>query len=579
MLRCAFPVLGAMLLILYGGTSARCERLPLPGPLQAKVNHAIDRGMVFLETTQGPWGTWIADAKNHPVGYAALPGLTLLECGERADHPSILQAASFVRRCSAKLDSTYDLSLAILFFDRLGDAADEKLIQTLALRLIAGQTVTGGWSYRCPILVHQQSQHLLSALQPKATAASPPSAQPQAGAWDRAEGVPATFRNLPVFQPLSAALLGDPLDRIHEIRGTTDNSNSQFATLALWAARRHGVPMERTLTLISRRFRTSQNPDGSWGYHYRYGGGDPERPPMTCVGLLGLAIGHGLAADQEARENPALAQDRTQAAAVAAFYPPSSFLLLLLDRAEKKQALDRAKRRGKDVQILRGFVALNNHVGEPVERTENIPQRDLYFMWSLERVGVLYDLPTIGQKDWYRWGAEMLVANQMPQGHWDNGGYPAADPVIDTCFALLFLKRGTLVADLTTKLPFDSKTLTASINEELAPASAADLARNRTLSTADMAPAESPEPQRSPAVKPGGALSPQADSRSSSDEAEAVLGNSWLWLLVVLAVLLFIASGVLLTSYSFSRRKGSGSPKRSRHAKGRLRSPHRSTKQ
>src|SRR5262249_49768549 len=157
---------------------------------------------------------------------------------------------------------------------------------------------------------------------------------------------------------------------------------------------------------ISYRFHTSQNRDGSWGYRYAYGGGDPERPPMTCVGLMGLAIGHGLAADKEARENPLLALDRAQVAGVAAFHPPLAFLVLALERAEKQQALERAKKLGQDRNVVAGFVALNKHVGEPAERMENIAQQNLYFMWSLERVAVLYDLATIGQKDWYRWGVE-----------------------------------------------------------------------------------------------------------------------------------------------------------------------------
>jgi hypothetical protein len=556
----------AALALLCGAAAGRGERLPLPAPLQAKVNQAIDRGMVFLATTQGAWGTWTADPKNHPVAYAALPGLTLLECGERMDNPSILLAAAFIRNNCAKLDTTYDLSLALLFLDRLGDAADEKLIQVLAARLIAGQTFTGGWSYRCPVLTIPQSQHLLTALGPK------PKAIPTPGA---------TLWNLPVLGSSSAALLGEPQDKPHDVRGTTDNSNSQFATLALWAARRHGVPMRQSLTLIARRFQTSQNRDGSWGYHYFYGGGDPERPAMTCVGLLGLAIGHGLAADQEANENPSVGRDRALTAAVVTFHPPLSFLLLALDRAERKQVMDKTKRRGKDLQILGGFVALDKHIGEPLERTEDIPQKDLYFMWSLERVGVLYDLPTIGRKDWYHWGAEMLVANQKFNGNWDNGGYPSANVVIDTCLALLFLKRANLAADLTTKLPFDPKALTSSINEQLAPTaspSVLDATMNSTLKTIEIAPAAAPEAPRGLAKQPGGSSVPTMET-PTPEEGETQRSSRWLWLLVLLAVLLFIACGVLLSSYSLSRRRPNGRSRWDRHVGGRRPGPQRSARQ
>ena len=51
---------------------------------------------------------------------------------------------------------------------------------------------------------------------------------------------------------------------------------------------------------------------------------------------------------------------------------------------------------------------------------------------------MLYGFDLIGGKDWYRWGAEILVANQQPNGNWQNGGYPGSSNTLDTCLALLF---------------------------------------------------------------------------------------------------------------------------------------------
>ena len=48
---------------------------------------------------------------------------------------------------------------------------------------------------------------------------------------------------------------------------------------------------------------------------------------------------------------------------------------------------------------------------------------DLYFLWSLERVGVLYNLPKIEDKDWYAWGSKTLLARQQPDGNWKDGAY------------------------------------------------------------------------------------------------------------------------------------------------------------
>src|SRR5262249_19144421 len=71
-----------------------------------------------------------------------------------------------------------------------------------------------------------------------------------------------------------------------------DNSNTQFATLGLWVAKRHGVPADEALAMIERRFRATQNADGGWGYitgNY----GNTSSPQMTCAGLIGVAVGYG----------------------------------------------------------------------------------------------------------------------------------------------------------------------------------------------------------------------------------------------------------------------------------------------
>jgi hypothetical protein len=64
-------------------------------------------------------------------------------------------------------------------------------------------------------------------------------------------------------------------------------------------------------------------------------------------------------------------------------------------------------------------------------------------------MAVLFDLPRLGGKDWYKWGAEILLKNQLPDGSW-RGAYAQGGP--DTCFALLFLKRANLAADLTDRI-------------------------------------------------------------------------------------------------------------------------------
>src|SRR5262249_3900623 len=89
------------------------------------------------------------------VGGTALAGLTLLECEVPPADPAVKEAAEYLRKSWTDVNdeyTTYAISLAILFFDRLGDPADTPIIQALGVRLLAGQNAAGGWTYMCPPL-------------------------------------------------------------------------------------------------------------------------------------------------------------------------------------------------------------------------------------------------------------------------------------------------------------------------------------------------------------------------------------------------------------------------------------------
>src|SRR5262249_62203487 len=95
-----------------------------------------------------------------------------------------------------------------------------------------------------------------------------------------------------------------------------DNSNPQFATLALWVARRHGIAADNALAVIEARFRQSQNADGGWCYLARqFGPLSRSTISMTSAGLLGLAVADGVAYDRKLRDHaPALNPKKWRAA-------------------------------------------------------------------------------------------------------------------------------------------------------------------------------------------------------------------------------------------------------------------------
>jgi hypothetical protein len=151
---------------------------------------------------------------------------------------------------------------------------------------------------------------------------------------------------------------------------------------------------------------------------------------MTTVGVLALAIGQG-------QKAPAASQ---------AVHPRLSL----------------------------GLAAMVREMGQPTGQWQRrVPMIDVYYLWSVERTGVLFHLPEIGDRDWYRWGAEMLLTNQTERGDWDAWASGPRDmyrnygPAINTSFALLVLKRANLTKDLTAKLPFKPEQLNASIMARL----------------------------------------------------------------------------------------------------------------
>jgi hypothetical protein len=382
--------------------------MTLPAADQARVNQAAERGVDYLRKTQDDIsGAWPGGR----LGHTALPALTLLACGVSKKDPAVRRAAGFIRANYATQNQTYDLALGLLFLDRLNDPVDEKLIQVFAYRLVGGQTGTGGWDYGCPIYTPEEQTQLASVLRRSNNSALLKLERedfPKLMAADT-QGLPGSLQNLPVLRTNVTA-------RDQVLQGVSgDNSNTQFAVLAILASRRHGIPMERTLALIAHRFQTSQTSDGGWGYNYRGGAS----ASMTCSGLLGTAVGLGLTNEMKAKSNRR-----------ASIGDP-----------------------GKIPAVQKGLEYLSKTaVGNPSRRWKDHPMVNLYTLWSTERVAVIFRLKKIGDKDWYPWGAEILVANQKPDGHWEGGQYAGSSPTLDTSLALLFLHRANLAKELTAKL-------------------------------------------------------------------------------------------------------------------------------
>ena len=184
--------------------------------------------------------------------------------------------------------------------------------------------------------------------------------------------------------------------------GGGDNSNTQYALLGLQAASEAGFPVTADGWRLARRYwEMTQNNTGGWGYTP---GGTPSGS-MTCAGISSLII-TGLKRVQ-GRE------------------------ILANGRGERcgEEAISPSLQRGID-WMATNFSVLTNPGSD---------QWHLYYLYGLERAGRLSGRRFFGSHDWYRDGAAVLVANQVPLGGSWNG---QSGPEVTTAFALLFLSKG-----------------------------------------------------------------------------------------------------------------------------------------
>ena len=194
-----------------------------------------------------------------------------------------------------------------------------------------------------------------------------------------------------------------------------DNSNSQFALLALHEAERVGIAVNRrTWMLAKEHWENTQNEDGSWGYkpgHAGYGS-------MTAAGIGALVI----VSDKVFEADATVEGDR---------------ILCCGPRGRDDSAIERA------IDWMGRNFAVTHNPGKSVWR--------FYYLYGVERVGRLtarrffHNPRTAEAYDWYREGAASLVGDRGTLQDFWRGQPPAEhDPHIATSLALLFLSKGRL---------------------------------------------------------------------------------------------------------------------------------------
>jgi hypothetical protein len=198
--------------------------------------------------------------------------------------------------------------------------------------------------------------------------------------------------------------------------GAGTSANTFFALQALWGARKQAIPIRESFIVAGGHFQRTQRPDGSWAPAEAIK--DRFLATATCDGLIAVAMEKAIL---EMRPRPFVPGEKTADPARALAFLAKS----LGDNGERADHEDKGKLFGADAK------------------------GDIYFLWCVAQIGITYDKELIAGKDWYEWGYKILLKSQEDDGSWQRD---TLGPLVDTCYAVLFLKKSNLTSDLTAKL-------------------------------------------------------------------------------------------------------------------------------
>ncbi|MEK7466101.1 MAG: hypothetical protein AAB074_01690 [Planctomycetota bacterium] len=360
---------------------------------QKDVDAAIDKGANFLAGNGGFGGE-----------HFELVMYTLFHSGTfpRDDKRFLDGVKSMQERT---LEKTYNVALTAMFLEAYDRVANQKRIAECAQFLVDNQCENGQWSYG----------------EPMAGVEKPPDVGSGGSVGGARSGGTTTVKRVPIKRNRRGPPKGD-------------HSNTQYAILGLrsCAVAEVMIPKE-TWAEALKILEEAQDLKGSWGYAYYFdnGGVDPKKggPKVTV------------------NKNPGYG---SMTAGCAGSLVICKYYLKAHYGAKEDFKTDKSV---KDALkwIAENFTVEENAAYEKVKATASVPTGDkytwhYYYLYALERVGMLGEFEIIGRHDWYQVGAKYLLAKQEASGMWKSpgaAGMGGPSPVTDTCFAILFLRRAT----------------------------------------------------------------------------------------------------------------------------------------
>ena len=394
-------------------------------PFSKEVNLAILKGAQWLQKKQRADGSWgpldvsggavygggQGKPYDHPAGLTGLALYALLKSDVPADSASIKKGFAWLQKTWPRPQGSYELSVVLLAVCATADPLK---------KTAASDAVKDKIRARLSGPMRKWAQELVETLVKKHVGRRGWRYQLSAGTGKVTEKEP---------------------------NGSEDSSSTQLAALALFAADRCGVTAPSPLWVDVLRFAIDQQeddgpevvrwaptPDAPAKPDSPYA---PAAPPKKEGPIKDKARGFTYIKKspdpEEARVTGSMTGCGLATVCIARFV-----LELRKDKGWKKDGYDQTVQ--KAVYDALAWIDLNwspfDNVGKGGYHT--------YWLYGVERSMDLIGLKLIGKHQWYMEGAKQLVGRQNAEkGFWDTKSTHNPSDVIDTCFALLFLKRST----------------------------------------------------------------------------------------------------------------------------------------
>lgn len=319
---------------------------------------------------------WLISQNPIPGGAAELVAYAYIHGGVKPDDPAMKAAIEYLE--TAPLATTYRTALIAMALHDLDKIKYRKRLAECAYFLMGNQDPKGYWRYGAPVEGFEPPDIPTESAKPIDTGANNDDPKEKTGTGKGKKGG------------------GTDLDKdkikikLPPRRNFTDwdNSNSQYAILGLRACADGGIliPVE-VWRDAEQHFAECQSRDGGWSYQKGVSYGS-----MSAGGASSIAL--------------------------CKYYQGKPWK----NAPEVQRGIDWLTKNFTVVENARFSVAKRFHY---------------YYLYAIERAGILADTERFGNHEWYPIGAKYLLANQdQNTGAWNNN-------VIDTCFAILFLRRAT----------------------------------------------------------------------------------------------------------------------------------------